>query len=112
MHRQLDTRTVADLRCRCTSPSILRCLATALAHLKADDYVHILHIRIKLPPTKGTQQERELQLGVNPDIVATPVLHQLNAIPQTAQSKHPRNLATNSGAPATAALTNQPDCMV
>ena len=34
--------------------SMLAYLATALAHLQADDYTHMRHMRIKLPVTNGT----------------------------------------------------------
>ncbi len=36
--------------------SMLACLATALAHLQADDYVHMRHMRIRLPAAKGASR--------------------------------------------------------
>ncbi len=38
--------------------SMLACLATALAHLQADDYVHMRHMRIRLPAAKGASRNR------------------------------------------------------
>ena len=38
--------------------STLAYLATALAHLKANDYAHMRHMRIKLPAAKGTIRNR------------------------------------------------------
>ena len=40
--------------------STLAYLATALAHLKANDYAHMRHMRIKLPPAKGTGRKGRL----------------------------------------------------
>ena len=41
--------------------SMLAYLATALAHLQADDYAHMRHMRVKLPATKDvSQNSREL----------------------------------------------------
>ncbi|MDE2813127.1 MAG: transposase [Gemmatimonadota bacterium] len=62
--------------------SMLSYLATALAHLKANDYVHMRHMRIKLPPA-GRARRRE-ERGVDPGIVAALVLHELNAVQQAA----------------------------
>ena len=61
--------------------SMLSYLATALAHLKADDYAHM---RIKLPSAKGNKAERKPEQQVAPGIVAALVLHQLNTLQQTA----------------------------
>ena len=36
--------------------SMLTYLATALAHLRADDYVHMRHMRIKLPAARGASR--------------------------------------------------------
>lgn len=38
--------------------SLLTYLATALAHLQADDYAHMRHMRIKLPAAKGIRRNR------------------------------------------------------
>ena len=60
--------------------SILAYLATALAHLQADDYAHMRHMRIKLPAanrSKAKQATRQQQ--VDPGIVAAWMLHELNA---------------------------------
>ncbi len=38
--------------------SSLAYLATALAHLKIDDYAHMRHMRIKLPSAEGTSRNR------------------------------------------------------
>ncbi len=38
--------------------SMLAYLATALAHLKADDYAHMRHMRIRLPTARGVSQNR------------------------------------------------------
>ena len=76
MHRQLDTRMVATLRCRCSSPSILIYLATVLAHLKADDYGHLKHMRIKLP--KVRERKPEPAQDVDPGLVAALLMHQFN----------------------------------
>ena len=40
--------------------SMLAYLATALAHLKADDYAHMRHMRIKLPKARGERRRRRL----------------------------------------------------
>ena len=60
--------------------SKLSYLATALAHLQADDYAHMRHMRIKLPPAKKPKQMREVEHQVDPGIMAALVLHQLNAV--------------------------------
>ncbi len=39
--------------------SMLAYLATALAHLQADDYAHMRHMRIKLPEAKGESPNRQ-----------------------------------------------------
>lgn len=38
--------------------SILSYLATALAHLEADDYAHVRHMRIKLPKARGERRRQ------------------------------------------------------
>ena len=40
--------------------STLAYLATALAHLKADDYAHMRHMRIRLPSAKGVSRNMPL----------------------------------------------------
>ena len=40
--------------------SMLAYLATALAHLQADDYAHMRHMRIRLPAVKGVSRNRRL----------------------------------------------------
>ena len=82
MHRQLDTRMVATLRCRCASPSMLSYLATALPHLKADDYRHMRHMRIKLP--KASERKPEPVTDVDPRIVAVLLLHEFNELQRAA----------------------------
>ncbi len=39
---------------------MLSYLATALAHLQADDYAHMRHMRIKLPKARGERRRRRL----------------------------------------------------
>ena len=64
--------------------SMLSYLATALAYLKADDYAHIRHRRIKLPAAKATKEPRGLEQNVGPGIMAALMLHQLNTMQQAA----------------------------
>lgn len=64
--------------------SILSYLATALAHLKADDYSHMRHMRIRLPMTGNDRKQLEDQPRVDPGILAALVLHQLNSSRQAA----------------------------
>ena len=54
--------------------SMLSYLATALAHLKADDYAHMRHMRIKLPKAR----ERQPAQDVDPALVAALLLRELN----------------------------------
>ena len=54
--------------------SMLSYLATALAHLKADDYAHMRHMRIKLPKARG----RNLAQNVDHRLAAALLMHQLN----------------------------------
>ena len=60
--------------------SMLSYLATALAHLKADDYVHMRHMRIKLPKVR----ERKPARDVDPALVAVLMLHELNDLQRAA----------------------------
>ena len=61
--------------------SMLSYLATALAHLKADDYVHMRHMRIKLPKVR----ERKPVQDVDPGLVAALLLLELNDLQRAAQ---------------------------
>ena len=64
--------------------SMLSYLATALAHLEADDYAHMRHMRIWLPPAERNKANQTAEQNVEPAIVAALVLHQLNAVQQAA----------------------------
>lgn len=64
--------------------SILSYLATALAHLRADDYTHMRHMRVRLPSAKPTRTKRRAEERVDPGIVAALMMHELNAMPQAA----------------------------
>ncbi len=64
--------------------SILSYLATVLARLKADDYAHLRHMRIKMPPAKRPKKKRESDQRVDPGIVAALMLHELNALRRVA----------------------------
>ena len=64
--------------------SMLSYLSTVLAHLKADDYAHMRHMRIKLPPAKRAKAKPGPEQNVDPGIVAALVLHELNAVRQAA----------------------------
>ena len=77
-HRYLNIQKVALH----IAISMLAYLATALAHLQADDYAHMRHMRIKLPVSNGTKEQR--QQSVDPGVVAALVMHQLNAAQQVA----------------------------
>lgn len=57
-------------------------LATALAHLKADEYAKMRHMRIKMPQARGTRRREEQR--VDPGVVAALMLHELNAVQQAA----------------------------
>ena len=59
-------------------------LATVLAHLKAGDYAHMRHMRIRLPPAKRSKEGREAEHKVDPSIVTALVLHQLSTAQQAA----------------------------
>ena len=54
--------------------SMLSYLATALAHLNADDYAHMRHMRIKLPKAR----ECNLAQNVDPRLAAALLMHQFN----------------------------------
>ena len=60
--------------------SMLAYLATALAHLQADDYAHMRHMRIRLPEARERKHEKKPDAG----IVAPLLLHQLNEMRQAA----------------------------
>ena len=64
--------------------SILTYLATALAHLKANDYAHLRHMRIRLPAATRTRAEQPSEPQVDPGIVTALMLHELNALPKAA----------------------------
>ena len=64
--------------------STLAYLATALAHLQADDYAHMRHMRIKLSTAKKPKQKRGAEHQVDPGIVVALMLQQLNAAQQAA----------------------------
>ena len=79
-HRYLNIQKVALH----IGMSTLAYLATALAHLQADDYAHMRHMRINLPPAKRIKEQRELQPRIDPTIIAALVLHEFNAMQQAA----------------------------
>ena len=56
--------------------SMLPNLAMALAYLKADDYAHMRHMRIKLP--KVRERKPEPAQDVDPGLVAALLLNELN----------------------------------
>ena len=60
--------------------SMLTNLAMALAHLKADDYAHMRHMRIRLPKVRERIPEEKPDAG----IVASLLLHQLNELQRAA----------------------------
>ncbi len=77
-HRYLNIKKVSLH----VAMSVLSYLATALAHLKADDYAHMRHMRIKLPKEKT--QQRQPAPEIAPNIVAALLLHQLNELEKAA----------------------------
>lgn len=79
-HRYLNIQKVSLHAALAT----LSYLATALTHLKADDYAHMRHMRIRLPDAKRNRAKQEEERNVDPGIVAALVLHQLNAVQQAA----------------------------
>lgn len=50
-----------------------------LSSRKADDYVHMWHMRIRLPSGKRSKETREVERKIAPGIVAALMLHELNA---------------------------------
>ena len=76
VHRYLNIRKVSLH----AAMSMLSYLATALAHLKADDYAHMRHMRIRLPKVR----ERKPARGVDPALVAVLLLHELNDLERAA----------------------------
>ena len=60
--------------------SLLAYLATALAHLKANDYFNMLHMRVKLPKVR----KRKPRHNPDPGITATHLLHEYNQTQQAA----------------------------
>jgi hypothetical protein len=64
--------------------SMLSYLATALAYLKADDYAHMRHMRIKLPSAGKTRKQLDPERKVDPGVVAALMLHKLNAMQMVA----------------------------
>ena len=64
--------------------SMLSYLATALAHLKADDYAHMRHMRIKLTAAKMSKSKQVATQQVAPGIIAALMLHELHSVQQAA----------------------------
>ena len=62
--------------------SMLTYLATALAHLQADDYAHMRHMRIKLPKEKKPQLQPVP--AITPIVAAALLLHELNELKKAA----------------------------
>ena len=60
--------------------SMLSYLATALAHLNADDYVHMRHMRIRLPQAGKRLREKK----PDPTIIAALLMHQFNELQRAA----------------------------
>ena len=60
--------------------SMLAYLATALAHLQADDYVHMRHMRIRLPQAGKRLREKK----PDPTIIAALLMHQFNELQRAA----------------------------
>ena len=56
-----------------------------LAHLKANDYAHMRHMWLRLPPAKKTTENRVVHQSVDPGMVAASVLQELSDIQQKAQ---------------------------
>ena len=63
--------------------SMLSYLATALAHLEADDYAHMRHMRIRLPSEKGNKAKQQSEQQITLGIVAALFLH-VNTVQQAA----------------------------
>ena len=64
--------------------SMLSYLATALAHLNADDYAHMRHMRIRLPAAKRAKAKQVEEQQIDPGIIAALVLHGLRTVQQAA----------------------------
>ena len=64
--------------------SMLSYLSTALAHLKADDYAHMRHMRIRLPAAKRAKAKQVEEQQIDPGIIAALVLHELRTVQQAA----------------------------
>lgn len=79
-HRYLNIQKVSLHAAMAT----LTYLATALAHLKADDYARMRHMRIRLPDTQRGKPKQEAEQHIDPGIVAALVLYQFNAVQQAA----------------------------
>ena len=62
--------------------SMLSYLATALAHLKTNNYAHMRHMRIRMPQAREVNRREEQNVASG--IVAALVLHVLNAVQQAA----------------------------
>ena len=60
--------------------SMLSYLATSMAHLKADDYAHMRHMRIRLPKVR----ERKPAQDVDPALVAALLLRELSDLQRAA----------------------------
>ena len=60
--------------------SMLSYLGTALAHLKADDYAHMRHMRVKLPKVR----ERKPVQNIDPRLVTALLLHEINELQRAA----------------------------
>ena len=64
--------------------SELSYVATALAHLKADDYAQLRYMRIKLPSAGKTRKQLDPERKVDPGVVAALMLHELKAVQMVA----------------------------
>ena len=64
--------------------SMLAYLATALAHLQANDYAHMRHMRIRLPAAKRVKARQVAERQVEPGIIAALLLHELHTVQQAA----------------------------
>ena len=64
--------------------SALAYLATSLAHLRTDDYIHMRHMRINLPAAKRTKWKQLEELQIAPGIIAALMLHELHTVQQAA----------------------------
>ena len=60
--------------------STLVYLATALAHLQADDYAHMRFMRVRLPVARKNRKQLAAERNIDPGVVAALVLHELNAM--------------------------------